>query len=58
MRRVTARHAIDYLAMLAVVACATQKSPVASLSTTPDSATARAILTARDAIWRAWYAND
>jgi hypothetical protein len=58
VRHVTARHAINYLAMLAVVACATQTSPAASLSTTPDSATARAILTARDAIWRAWFAND
>jgi hypothetical protein len=58
MRRVRARHAIDYLAMLAVVACATQTSPAASLSATPDSATARAVLTARDAIWRAWFAND
>jgi hypothetical protein len=58
MRSVTARHAIKYLAMLTVIACATRTSPAATLTTTPDSATARAILTARDAIWRAWYAND
>jgi hypothetical protein len=58
MRRVTRRHAIKYLAILAIVGCAKRTSPAASLSTTPDSATARAILTARYAIWRAWFAND
>ncbi len=58
MRRVTTRHAIKYLAILAVVGCTKRTSPAASLSTTPDSATAGAILTARDAIWRAWFAND
>jgi len=28
------------------------------LTVTPDSATERAILSARDAIWRAWFADD
>jgi len=55
---VTARHAIKYLAILAVVGCAKRTSPAVSLTAAPDSATARAILTARDAIWRAWFAND
>jgi hypothetical protein len=58
MRRVTVPRAIKYIAILAAVGCAKRTSPAASLSTTPDSATARAILTARDAIWRAWFAND
>jgi hypothetical protein len=58
MRRVTPRHAITCLAILAVVGCAKRTSFAVSLSTTPDSGTARAILSARDAIWRAWYAND
>lgn len=67
MRTETAGRAARCFAILAVVACAqrpmldpasARMSRGATLSTTPDSATQHAILRARDAVWRAWFAND
>jgi hypothetical protein len=56
---------IGYISTLATAVTDCSKPSIAdegatnrSLSWTPDSATARAILGARDAIWHAWFTHD
>ena len=51
--------ALGFLALALGTGCTRDAiADATTLSATPDSATAVAILSARDAIWRAWFAND
>jgi hypothetical protein len=67
MRQAIGRCVVPFVVATLIGACsrggvsdasATEVLSAKGLTVTPDSATERAILRARDAIWRAWFADD